>query len=159
MDSLDTQRQFLRSDLWSEWDALETDQRKGLPTPPPEKPYPSDAALIDLVAPDDLAVGQMPLIEAIRRRRSHRQYAEAPLTLEELSFLLWATQGVREVRHSGENVTTFRSVPSAGSRHPFVGDPSGLREIEAEIDQLAAELWGLTQAELAEIQKSLAELG
>ena len=47
------------------------------------------------------------------------------------------------------------------------GDPStGLRagaarvqQIEAEIDRLAAGLWGLTDAELKEIQESLAELG
>jgi len=31
-------------------------------------------------------------------------------------------------------------------------------EIEAEIDQLAAQLWGLTADELREIQESLAEL-
>jgi hypothetical protein len=33
-----------------------------------------------------------------------------------------------------------------------------VREIEAEIDQLAAELWGLSQQELEEIQRSLEEL-
>jgi hypothetical protein len=47
------------------------------------------------------------------------------------------------------------------------GDPSAaprastarVREIEAEIDRLAAELWGLTEAEVREIQESLEELG
>jgi hypothetical protein len=34
-----------------------------------------------------------------------------------------------------------------------------VREIEAEVDRLAAKLWGLTDAELLEIQESLAELG
>jgi hypothetical protein len=34
-----------------------------------------------------------------------------------------------------------------------------VREIEAEIDRLAAQVWGLTEAELREIQASLAELG
>jgi len=33
-----------------------------------------------------------------------------------------------------------------------------LHEIEAEIDRQAAQLWGLTQAELREIQQSLREL-
>ncbi|MGI6379319.1 MAG: hypothetical protein ACOX2R_00880 [Anaerolineae bacterium] len=40
-----------------------------------------------------------------------------------------------------------------------VGDETKVREIEAEIDQLAARLWGLTDEELQEIQESLAELG
>jgi hypothetical protein len=33
-----------------------------------------------------------------------------------------------------------------------------VREIEAAIDRLAAELWGLTEAELQEIRESLEEL-
>lgn len=39
------------------------------------------------------------------------------------------------------------------------GDAARVREIEAEIDRQAAKLWGLTDAELKEIQESLAELG
>lgn len=38
------------------------------------------------------------------------------------------------------------------------GDTARVQEIEAEIDQLAKQLWGLTDAELREIQESLAEL-
>ena len=39
------------------------------------------------------------------------------------------------------------------------GNAAHVREIEAEVDRLAARLWGLTDAELREIQESLAELG
>jgi len=39
------------------------------------------------------------------------------------------------------------------------GDAARVREIEAEVDRLAAQLWGLTDAELREIQESLTELG
>jgi SAM-dependent methyltransferase len=38
-------------------------------------------------------------------------------------------------------------------------DTAWVREIEAEIDRLAARLWGLTEEELWEIQESLTELG
>lgn len=38
------------------------------------------------------------------------------------------------------------------------GDTAGVKEIEEEIDQLAAELWGLTAQELADIKRSLEEL-
>jgi hypothetical protein len=37
-------------------------------------------------------------------------------------------------------------------------DEEAVREIEAEIDQLAAELWGLSRQELEDIQGSLADL-
>jgi hypothetical protein len=39
------------------------------------------------------------------------------------------------------------------------GDAPEVKRIEAEIDRLAARLWGLTEAELREIQRGLAELG
>ena len=38
------------------------------------------------------------------------------LSVEELAFLLWATQGVRG---EADPVRTYRTVPSAGCRHPF----------------------------------------
>jgi SagB-type dehydrogenase family enzyme len=129
---METGRKFLKSDRWEEWKEYETDQRKGVPVPPPQKSYPEGATLIDLVAPDDLTIGQMPVIEAIRRRRSRREFTEEPMTLEELSFLLWATQGIdEEATRAFENwletkdpaaVKTqaiLRTVPSAGGRHPF----------------------------------------
>lgn len=117
MESMETYRKFLKADRWDEWAELDTDQRKQIPPPSPQKPYPKDATLIELVAPKDLTVGKMPLIEAISRRKSRRKFTEEPLTLEELSFLLWATQGVREV--TGGGTATRRTVPSGGSRHPF----------------------------------------
>jgi SagB-type dehydrogenase family enzyme len=125
-------RKLLKSDRWEAWRKHETDQRRGVPAPPPQKPYPEGATLIDLVAPDELTVGEMSLIEAIRRRRSRREFTSEPLTLKELSFLLWATQGIDEeaTRAFGDWLATrdptavrsqslLRTVPSAGGRHPF----------------------------------------
>jgi SagB-type dehydrogenase family enzyme len=117
MQSTTNGREFLGADLWQAWDTLETDQKKRLPAPPVQKPYSSDARLIDLVEPAKFTVGRMSVLEAIRQRKSRRQFTGESLTLEELSFLLWATQGVRQVTPDG--VTTKRTVPSAGSRHPF----------------------------------------
>jgi SagB-type dehydrogenase family enzyme len=120
MEPTATQRAFLKAGPWDEWLKFETDQRRGIPAPPPQKSHAGDVPLIDLVAPEDFTVGQMPLIEAIRRRRSHRTFTPEPLTLEELSFLLWATQGIsRIIEGSGRIVRTLRTVPSGGARHPF----------------------------------------
>ena len=95
----------------------ETDQMKGLPLPPMQKPYPADAKLVDLVAAKDMTIGQVPLIEAIDNRRSRRKYTDEPLSLEELSFLLWCTQGVQKLVRNG--LLTLRTVPSGGGMHPF----------------------------------------
>jgi SagB-type dehydrogenase family enzyme len=54
--------------------------------------------------------------EAIAGRESVRRYGEAPLALEELAALLWATQGVRRLLSP---VSGLRTVPSAGARHAF----------------------------------------
>jgi SagB-type dehydrogenase family enzyme len=111
-----TVRDLLRADGWNEWANVETDQKKKLPSPPIVKPFPKDAEYIDLVKPEDLGVGEKSLMATIGLRRSHRKYSSNSLTLEELSFLLWATQGIQEVRNSGSNL---RTVPSGGARHSF----------------------------------------
>lgn len=116
-ESMAPGRQFLRSDVWLRWSTLETDQKKKLPPPPAQKPYPMDARLFDLVSPGDLSVGTMPLVEAIRGRRTHRKYGPDPLTLEELSFLLWAAQGIDSIIEDTQ--ASRRTVPSGGGRHPF----------------------------------------
>jgi SagB-type dehydrogenase family enzyme len=110
-------RKFMKCDLWLEMENEPTDQQKKMPYPLLQKPYPQDATLINLVAPEDLTVGALSVREAIMRRQSRRKFTEEALTLEELSFLLWATQGVRKIFR--EYVALFRTVPSAGARHPF----------------------------------------
>jgi SagB-type dehydrogenase family enzyme len=85
--------------------------------PPLEKPYDRKAELIDLVDPRDFNIGQIPLIDAIANRESRRVFTEESLTLEELSFLLWTTQGVKKVDEN--KVWTKRVVPSGGARQPF----------------------------------------
>jgi SagB-type dehydrogenase family enzyme len=110
-------RLLLKANLWDLWDRLETDQKKGLPNPPLQVPPPEGAPLIDLPSPEEIDLGVMPLREAIRRRQSYRTYNQQPLSLAELSFLLWATQGVKSLVQGGAVVR--RTVPSAGSRHPF----------------------------------------
>ena len=117
MTSIKQNREFLKNDLWKEWDSLEKDQEKNIASPPVQKAYPPDAPIIDLVDPKDLTVGEMSLIETLKNRKSRRHFTQEALTLEELSFLVWATQGVLGVNE--KRGTLFRPVPSAGARHPF----------------------------------------
>ena len=94
-----------------------SDQQKGLPQPPLELAPPQGTLeAVDLPTPATIQLGKMSLKQAIETRKSLRQYADAPLSLEELSYLLWCTQGVKEIM---PGKATFRTVPSAGARHPF----------------------------------------
>jgi len=98
--------------------ATPTDQQAGLPEPPVQKPYPEDAVVIELPAADR-QLGALPTFEAIARRESRRKYSAQSISLEQLSFLLWATQGIRK-KLVIEGATKYRRMsPSAGARHPF----------------------------------------
>ncbi|MCX7913027.1 MAG: SagB/ThcOx family dehydrogenase [Thermodesulfovibrionales bacterium] len=110
-------RFFLKDTIRQKIDFSMTDQNKGLPPPPVEKPYPTDSTFIDLPKREDwVTISNISLVEAIKNRKSHRHYKDTPLSLEELSFLLWATQGIRLITKNG---IAFRTVPSAGCRHSF----------------------------------------
>ncbi len=93
-----------------------SDQQRGLPQPHLELPPDPLAPVIDLPRPDSLDIPERSLRDAIERRRSVRSYSREPVSPEELSFLLWCTQGVRQVHGTA---ATFRTVPSAGARHAF----------------------------------------
>lgn len=110
-------RNFLKAWGWDERARTGTDMTRQVDQPLAQKRVPEDVTLIDLVSPKDLTSGSMPLIETIRKRKSRRKYTDDPLTLEELSFLLWSTQGVSNP-DKPENLSR-RTVPSAGGRHPF----------------------------------------
>ncbi len=92
------------------------DQFQWLPAPLLEKPGPEDGKFISLPQPAEISVPPLELRSAIESRRSIRQYTSEPLTLQELAYLLWCTQGIVQ-RH--EPYATFRNVPSAGGRHAF----------------------------------------
>jgi SagB-type dehydrogenase family enzyme len=106
-------RDYLKCDFEEGWSKWPSDSNKGVPIPPAQKPYSPEDKLIDLVAPEDFDFDTK-LIDAIKNRRSHRNFTQDFLTVKELSFLLWATQG-----ETGKDGLTHRTVPSASSRHPF----------------------------------------
>jgi SagB-type dehydrogenase family enzyme len=93
-----------------------SDQEKGVPQPPLELPPDPDLTVFDLPRPETYAIPPMDIRTAIEHRRSIRTYVHEPLTIDDLSFLLWCTQGVQKVQGTQ---WTFRNVPSAGARHAF----------------------------------------
>lgn len=94
-----------------------TDQQRGEPSPPlawlPDPLLPC----IDLPDPTAAALSPLDVQTALKRRRTERDYLDGPITLAELSYLLWASQGVVEVIE--EVGVALRTVPSAGARHAF----------------------------------------
>ncbi|MDF2544765.1 MAG: nitroreductase [Herbinix sp.] len=109
------QRKFLKTDF-TEFKNIKTDRMKGLPQPPIVKPYDSFSDIIHLPDVNKDVLLKDNIFECIKDRRSTRLYSEERLTLEELSYLLWATQGITGKNQAG---ITLRTVPCSGGTHSF----------------------------------------
>jgi len=109
-------RFFLTDRIREEVDFWNTPQSSGEAPPPVQKPVPTGGKIIQLPGRDEWHISPCDLLTAIGMRESHRRFLADPLSLSELSMLLWATQGVRRAVH---DAAVLRTVPSAGCRHPF----------------------------------------
>jgi SagB-type dehydrogenase family enzyme len=83
------------------------------PTKQPEarKTY---ASAKKIALPDPLPL-EVFFQETVQRRKSVRDFSDRPVTIEELSYLLWASTGISRVEHGYE----FRTSPSAGALYPI----------------------------------------
>jgi SagB-type dehydrogenase family enzyme len=109
-------RYFLTDRIREEVDFRGTDQSLGVRPPQVQKPASPDSTIISLPDPESCAIQKCDLQSAIANRESHRRFTPESLSLDDLAFLLWASQGVREELHEA---AVLRTVPSAGCRHPF----------------------------------------
>lgn len=116
MIQIKEQRAFMKSNF-KLLKGIQTDQQLKLPQPPLQKPAPPDSEVIPLPKVNPGVLKQSDIYSCLKRRRSVRKYRKEALTIDELSFMLWTTQGVQRV--FGNQYSTFRTVPSGGARHPF----------------------------------------
>jgi SagB-type dehydrogenase family enzyme len=76
------------------------------------KNYPS-AKLIPLSR--EFPTKFLSMVDVLKKRRSVRSFSPKPLSIAELSFLLWASTGVQRKEQGYD----FRTVPSAGALYPI----------------------------------------
>ena len=116
-DIYNKQRYLLKTHIRKKIDMNDNDMNKGIEMPQIQKNPINGELIINLPSTDvffDLS--KKSTIETILDRKTKRKYdSENKMSLKELSWLLFASQGVR--KQSGQNY--FRSVPSAGNRHAF----------------------------------------
>ncbi|MDR3583976.1 MAG: SagB/ThcOx family dehydrogenase [Desulfosporosinus sp.] len=93
-----------------------SDQYFGKPQPPIQLDFDMTQPLVKLPKPTEIMTESVDVRKIIEQRKSIRSYSTVPLTIEQLSYLLWCTQGVKEIF---QGTTTLRNVPSAGARHAF----------------------------------------
>lgn len=108
---------FLKDTIRLQVDFSQTAQSRGLAPPPLQKPCAAEAEKIPLPpARDWQTIQPVSVVDAIARRQSRRAATKGDMPLAELSFLLWATQGIRQ---QAGPYNALRTVPSAGCRHAF----------------------------------------
>ena len=113
-NKLHSNRELMKSTFAEE--GYETDQQKQLPQPPLTKAAISNDTIKLNKEFHSLKI-ESDYLKLVQERKSNRVYKKESITLDQLSFLLWTTQGIKEIR--GNNYATVRTVPSAGARHAF----------------------------------------
>lgn len=108
-------RYHLMDKVRKEVNFSQTDQNLGLPMPPIQKKPQKGQRIVSLPSWEDEVIPSGRLDQLIKNRRSYRKFSDQPISAEELSYLLWATQGIRQASPK----RTLRHVPSAGNRHSF----------------------------------------
>lgn len=114
MTKLKDYRNFLKSNF-DEFDNTKTDKALGITQPPITKPYDSSKKIIELPNINEEIIKNKNIYKCIKERRSVRLYSEESLNLEELSYLLWSTQGI----NNPNDVPNLRTVPCSGATHSF----------------------------------------
>ena len=99
-------------------DFSKTPRRLGEPAPAHRWPHRPGQALIALPKADAAKRTNIELFDAIVQRTSVRAYSDEPLSLEDLAYLLFCTQGIIKPIFFHTD-TTHRTAPSAGARHPL----------------------------------------
>lgn len=109
-------REFLKANF-EVLDEVRTDRQEGLPCPSFQKEYDKKLNLITLPEVSKEIISKSNIFDCLDDRRSIRKYSVESINMEQLSYLLWATQGIQEVTNN--NTSTLRRVPSGGAAHPF----------------------------------------
>lgn len=104
------------SELKYENENFVSDQDKKLPQPPLVKARMRNQA-IDLPTNFSILPINNNFLDVINRRHSTRVYSSTPMSLLELSYILYTCQGIKGIR--GKSYATLRTVPSGGARHGF----------------------------------------
>ncbi len=109
-----------------------------------------------VVLPAPARAPDLPVAEAIARRRSVRTYGERPLTLEEVSRLLYAAQGLTQ--RAATRAASLRAAPSAGALYPIevylaafnvAGLERGIHAHDPWLDQLTPMNHAVSREDLA----------
>lgn len=111
------QREIFKGHSVGDVNAEPTDEEQGIVQPPVAQAMRSEE-WVSLTREFEGVCKKTDILDILESRRSRRAFTQEMLTMEELSFLLWTTQGIKKVIGKVKKAS-MRMVPSAGARHPF----------------------------------------
>ena len=107
-------KEFIKGTRYPDYSTVDLVLR--VPEPPHELPLKEGQVVIKLPNPKRFKVPDMPVREAIESWEPAGFFSRSSITLKELSYLLWCTQGFRKIV---AETFQLRNVPSSGSRYPL----------------------------------------
>jgi len=87
-----------------------------VPEPPHEHPVKEGQTTIKLPSPKKIKLSDMPVRKAIEGWEPVGFFSRSTMDLDQLSYLLWCTQGFKKI--VAETIE-IRNIPSSGSRNPL----------------------------------------
>ncbi|MFN2363022.1 MAG: SagB/ThcOx family dehydrogenase [Halarsenatibacteraceae bacterium] len=109
-----TVQEFLESTYYQNLSS--SDQSEEKPAPPMINKPENIIKSFKLPDPEEIKLPEKNIFNILEKRRSRRAYSDSSLNQNDLSILLYYTQGIKKTLSDGRNM---RTVPSAGARHPF----------------------------------------
>ena len=117
MDNIMQNRDFMKCPDFKNPMAI-SDQTKGVKHPPHDLGLKNKAILLPAFDNKDIIINA-DYNKLLDTRRSVRTYdTDAPMTKEQLAYVLWSVGGIQFFRDPNQ-VSALRPTPSGGCRHPF----------------------------------------
>ncbi len=110
----ETVQEFIKSTYYK--NLSPSDQSKEKPAPSMINQPEEIIESFKLPDPKEIELPEKNIFNLLEKRRSRRAYSKSLLDRNDLSILLYYTQGIKKTLSEGKNM---RTVPSAGARHPF----------------------------------------
>ena len=107
-------KEFIKGTVYPDYSTVDLLLR--IPEPPKELPVREGQTAIKLPSPKKFKGKDIPVRKAIENWEPVGFFGRSSITLDELSYLLWCTQGFRKI--VAETVQ-LRNVTSAGARYPL----------------------------------------
>lgn len=107
-------KEFIQGTQYPDYSTVDLVLR--VPEPPRELPVRKNQTIIKLPSPKRIKIPDVPVRNIIENWELAGFFSRSSLTLKELSYLLWCSQGFRKIV---AETFQLRNVPSSGSRYPL----------------------------------------